>query len=697
MSDPREAPKVAPLPDVRRRMNEGARLLERGQSSAAAELFEQAAQLQPDYPDAPAMRGVTAFVTGDHALAERLLRHALTLAPNRPDLLQNLGLVLGAQGRLEEELRTYAAALKAEPRNPALYELLGQAELRAGKPELAVATYSDLLKLQPDHAIARHNLTLALMEAPFKEWTREREALLLHLLTHQDIELLHLAPAVGAVVRHRHGIATGAEEPALQALANDPLLIAALATLYFADSVTERFLTRTRSRVLAALDATAAPTPDLLRLAAALGIHSFSNDYAFLVGDGSGADAEGARVAALGEALAAALEDQPLGAPGEVGAALAAAVARHALFAPLHAHPGAAALAALPPTAWPPELRPLLLRTLVEVREELARGERIAAFGPVAAGDATSASVKAMYEEHPYPRWQSFGFVAAQPVGLLLGQALPGWTPPAWSDGRMFDVLIAGCGTGRHALRAALHYQGARVLAVDLSRRSLAYAQRMAERFGARNIEFVQGDLLELPTLGRRFQLIETIGSFETLADPAAGWAALRACLADDGLLHVGSYSETARGPVVRARARIAALGIPATADGMRRFRRMVLDGELDASGRGDGRRLAAVGDFYSLAGVRDFLFHVQEHRFMLRQLRDLAAANGLRFVGFHPLRREVRAGFLDHVADPGALANLDRWAAWEDGKPEIVGELMNLAMWFGWYEPAQRAGKAGG
>ncbi len=688
MSASQEARPVAPLPDVRRRMNEGARLLESGQAADAAEMFEQAAQLQPDYPDAPAMRGVTAFLTGDHPLAEKLLRHALTLAPNRADLLQNLGLVLGAQGRREEELRTYAAALKAEPRNPALYELLGQAEMRAGEARLAVATYSDLLALDPGHQIARHNLTIALLEAPFAGWTREREALLLHLLGHQDIELLNLAPAVGAVVRDRHRIVDGSEDPALETLANDALLIAALATLYFADAVTERFLTRTRSRVLAALDAAAEPTPDLLRLAAALGLHGFANDYAFLVGDGTGADAEGRRAAELDEALAEALEDQPLGVPGEVGAPLALALARCGMFAPLHAHAGAAALAAFEPTAWPPELRPLLLRTLVEVRDELDRGARIPAFGRVAADDATSVSVKAMYEEHPYPRWQSFGFVAAQPVGVLLRQQLPAWSPPAWSDGRPFDVLIAGCGTGRHALRAALHYQGARVLAIDLSRRSLAYAQRMAERFGARNIEFLQGDLHELPELSRRFQLIETIGSFETLADPAKGWAALTACLADDGLLHVGSYSETARQPVVRARDRIARLEIPATDDGMRRFRRMVLDGALGA----DGHKLASVGDFYSLSGVRDFLFHVKEHRFLLRELDTLATANGLRFVGFHPLRRELRAEFLKISKDPQALALFAPWIAFEAADPARLEELTNLAMWFGWYEPASRA-----
>lgn len=678
MIEPLDARAVAPLPDVRQRMNQGVRLLERGETQAAAELFEQAAQLQPDYADAPAMRGVTAFLTGDHALAEQQLRHALTLAPDRADLLQNLGLVLGAQGRSEDELQTYATALRSEPRNPALYELLGQAELRAGKPMLAIATYSDLLRLDPDHAIARHNLTIALMEAPFMEWSREREALLLMLLTHQDIELLHLAPTIGAVVRHRHGIVTGAEDIPLGTLAGDPLLIAALATLYFADSVTERFLTHTRSRVLQALDATAEPTPGLLRLAAALGMHSFANDYAFLV-----SDAERARVAELGADLSSALAD----GTSTVTSALVSLVVRIALFAPLHADPGAELLAALAPTAWPPELRPLVLRTLVEVRDEISRGEHIAAFGRVAADDATSASVRAMYEEHPYPRWHSLGFVAAQPVGLLLGQALPAWAPPAWSDGRPFDVLIAGCGTGRHALRAALHYKGARVLAIDLSRRSLAYAQRMAQRFGAGNIEFLHCDLHELPALGRKFQVIETIGTFETLADPAKGWSALRACLADDGLLHVGSYSETARQPVVRARDRIARLGIPATADGMRRFRRMVLDGALGE----DGRRLASVGDFYSLSGVRDFLFHVQEHRFLLAELRDLARVNDLRFVGFNPLKRELRAEFLKHSPEPATLADLDLWAAFEKADPRKIEQHQNLAMWFGWYEPAQR------
>jgi SAM-dependent methyltransferase len=341
-------------------------------------------------------------------------------------------------------------------------------------------------------------------------------------------------------------------------------------------------------------------------------------------------------------------------------------------------------LATVPADDWPPGVHALVRRTLIEPRDELARAERIPAFGRVS--DPTSQVVRAMYEEHPYPRWLSMGWVAPLPLAEILGKAFPGWQAPAWADGRPFDVLIAGCGTGRHALRAATHYAGARVLAVDITRRSLAYAQRKAEEMGLRNIEFLHCDVLELPSLGRRFQLVETIGTFETLEDPAAGWSALRACLADDGLLHVGAYSELARKPVVAARARIEALGLSGTPDEMRRFRELVMDGGL---GR-DGEHLMAIGDFYSLAGLRDFLFHVREHRFTMRRLGELMAANGLEFVGLHPVRREMRELLGERVPGDSRGREIASWIALEETVPEQVTEKMNLGMYFVWCRPGR-------
>src|SRR5689334_19176713 len=52
------------------------------------------------------------------------------------------------------------------------------------------------------------------------------------------------------------------------------------------------------------------------------------------------------------------------------------------------------------------------------------------------------------------------------------------------------DILVAGCGTGRHSFEVAQRYRGARVLAVDLSLASLGYAKRKTQAAGLNNVEY---------------------------------------------------------------------------------------------------------------------------------------------------------------------------------------------------------------
>ena len=55
------------------------------------------------------------------------------------------------------------------------------------------------------------------------------------------------------------------------------------------------------------------------------------------------------------------------------------------------------------------------------------------------------------------------------------------------------DVLIAGCGTGQHAIENAPRFPGARTLAIDLSLTSLAYALRKTRELGVPNLEYAPG------------------------------------------------------------------------------------------------------------------------------------------------------------------------------------------------------------
>jgi SAM-dependent methyltransferase len=278
---------------------------------------------------------------------------------------------------------------------------------------------------------------------------------------------------------------------------------------------------------------------------------------------------------------------------------------------------------------------------------------------------AVSRSVQRQYEENPYPRW-----LEAEPAGLSLplDQYLRRRFPAARfvPIGKpQLDVLIAGCGTGQHAIETAQKFAGARVLAVDLSRPSLAFAMRKTRELGRGNIEYGQADILELGALGRSFDLIEASGVLHHLGDPLAGWRVLVELLRPGGFMVVGLYSEIARAQIVAARAFIAERGYRATADDIRRCRQDLA--AIDAGIRFDN--VLASNDFFSTSACRDLLFHVQEQRFTLPQIADFIAANGLSFVAFDVEQFTASRYLARNPADTG-MTDLAAWDAFERENP---------------------------
>ena len=65
------------------------------------------------------------------------------------------------------------------------------------------------------------------------------------------------------------------------------------------------------------------------------------------------------------------------------------------------------------------------------------------------------------------------------------------------------------------------------VTAVDLSRASLAYAQRKTSELGITNVKYLQADILNLGELGQGFDIIESAGVLHHMNDPMAGWRVL--------------------------------------------------------------------------------------------------------------------------------------------------------------------------
>jgi 2-polyprenyl-3-methyl-5-hydroxy-6-metoxy-1,4-benzoquinol methylase len=102
-------------------------------------------------------------------------------------------------------------------------------------------------------------------------------------------------------------------------------------------------------------------------------------------------------------------------------------------------------------------------------------------------------------------------------------------------------------------------------VAVDLSMNSLGYAKRKTQELDLTSIDYAQADLLKLGSLGRRFDVIESVGVLHHLADPLTGWRVLLSLLLPGGFMKLGLYSEVARRSIARARAVIAEQGYTAT------------------------------------------------------------------------------------------------------------------------------------
>jgi SAM-dependent methyltransferase len=247
---------------------------------------------------------------------------------------------------------------------------------------------------------------------------------------------------------------------------------------------------------------------------------------------------------------------------------------------------------------------------------------------------------------------------------LCPDEPVPDWPSP-------LPVLIAGAGTGQHPIQTALRLPDADILAVDLSRSSLAYGARMASKIGVPNLTLAHADILALDVPEQRFALIESCGVLHHMEDPLAGWAVLRRLLRPDGLMFIALYSELGRRDIVAARELIATEEIPSTADGIRAARRRILDlppGHLVAG-------LTRYRDFYSESGFRDLAMHVQEHRFTIPQLAASLDALDLRFLGF-ALAPSVLEQFGARFPAPGADLDLACWDRFETDFPDTFSAM---------------------
>ena len=151
--------------------------------------------------------------------------------------------------------------------------------------------------------------------------------------------------------------------------------------------------------------------------------------------------------------------------------------------------------------------------------------------------DIVSTRVREQYEENPYPRWVNLGLRHKEAkISEIIKEVNLKLASEKINSVKDPDILIAGCGTGQHSIGTASRFKDSKVLAVDLSLSSLAYAWRKTLDLGIQNINYMQADILKLHKLNRQFDIIESSGVLHHLENPIKGWKVLVDCLKSGGL-----------------------------------------------------------------------------------------------------------------------------------------------------------------
>ena len=228
--------------------------------------------------------------------------------------------------------------------------------------------------------------------------------------------------------------------------------------------------------------------------------------------------------------------------------------------------------------------------------------------------------------------------------------------------------MVAGCGTGEHAIVTAAKFDNSEILAIDLSLSSLGYAERKTKELQLKNITYMQADILDLNKLDKKFDIIESVGVLHHMENPINGWKILLNCLKPGGLIKIGLYSECARQSVVAIRKEIAKLNIQANTSEILRFRN-----ELIKSDKKSFKQIQSWRDFYSLSELKDLIFHVQEHRFTIPKLKEHIQDLGLTFCGFES---DISKKFRYQDLNIKDLYDLDQWDKFEKANPRTFSGM---------------------
>ncbi|MDB2341183.1 tetratricopeptide repeat protein [Candidatus Pelagibacter bacterium] len=616
-----------------------------------------------EFPKHPfAWKVLGAILKQKGRISESLIvcQKSVQLDPQDAKAHNNLAIILLEQSRLEEAETSLRQAIELKPDLAEAHNNLGVILQKHKKFTEACSAYIQAINLNPDFTDAYENLGIVIKKVRFNSPNVKLYPLFIRLLsTGNFARPIDLAPSILSLLKHdpliknlllEKNFATSLKEAnsIIGSLDKLTLLHYLMRVCSVPDLQFEGFFVNMRSLLLTNLDNIEA-SPEFIYFLSTLSLHCFTNEYVYFE-----KDEETELIKSLEAEIMQTIEksEQP-----ETKRILCLASYR-----PLHQYNWCQKLEVLD------HLEEVKLRLIEEPYTERAIAAEIPMLGEIS--DDVSCKVRLQYEENPYPRWvktlkttkaKSISEICAEANLHLYSESIKKIIAPT--------ILIAGCGTGQHSIVTASRFFDCQVTAVDLSLASLAYAKRKTAELGITNLEYLQADILKLDQLDQEFDIIESVGVLHHMNEPMAGWRVLTDLLKPGGLIMIGLYSELARHPIVEVRKEITLHKVGTSDVDIRKFRR-----SLAESNDKNHQLLTKWGDFFSLSMLRDLIFHVQEHRFTLLQIKNCINELGLKFCGFD--NKDTILNFRKLHGEEADIYDLALWHQYEKSNPRAFTRM---------------------
>ena len=667
--------------------NLGNLLQDQGKIQEAVDSYRKAIDIDPKFAHAISNLGNILTDLAQLEEAELLTRKAILLKPNFAEPYNNLGNIMRKRGNLIEAKESTEKAIKLKPNYAQalsnlgnIYRALNQAEkaeiytreaLKIDKnsadfhcclglilndlkePIKAFDSLYEALRLSPKNINILNIITRFLRDSAEKILDKEQLSCLIDILLERD-EITHQELFSSINYLYKEDLIKSIEslnnknysDESIRKLIQDKKLIKALKKMTFKDMNWEIFLTKVREKICSEIGQKNCSNEIVnIDFICGLAEQCFQNEYVYCLNKEE--DLYLNKIKNRFQDSCPSEED----------------ISILACYSPLYR------LIKIIPSIKSYESKNINIKSLFRLQieeplEEIKLTNKLKKLGSI--NDATSIKVQSQYEHNPYPRWKN----ASLPINLALSsaEAINCEIKPniisCNSTSSNLKVLIAGCGTGNQIMQA-LRYKNAEITGIDLSISSLAYAQRKINELGIKNVNLIQMDILEVSLLKDKFDIIECCGVLHHMNNPIKGLQALLNVFKHNGFMKLALYSELARENIIQARKYIKKANLLPTEENIRSFRNDIFSGAFPKMYSLTNTN----SDFYSTSECRDLCFHYQEHRFTIKQLKNILTSNNLKFLGFF-LSPEFKALYKSYFPQDQKQINLENWEEFEIKHP---------------------------